>query len=117
MANMGYHWGVAGQYGTGNRPRIDFIHCRADDVETMNLEMADADLLLLMPPSEPLERGPLKLARWRMQRRAYSFVIQRLRQRGISLRREPWQAIDEEDVPTCFAAPYVHWAWLSLPDD
>ena len=39
MEALGFHWGVAGQYGTGNRPRVDFAHVRADDVEAFLLRI------------------------------------------------------------------------------
>ena len=44
---MGFAWGVPGQFGTGNRQRIDLNHVRADDAETLAKALADADLLLL----------------------------------------------------------------------
>ena len=103
MEELGFHWGVAGQYGTGNRPRVDFLHVRADDVETFNLELADTDLLLLHSPSRGrLEKDVVERARWRAQRRTFSFVLERLKQQQIVLRREGERNSSEG----------VHWAWM-----
>ena len=103
MSALGYNYGgVPGQYGTGNRPRVDFMHVKADDIESFNLELLDCDLLLLHTPSERLEDARLESARWRLQRRAYSLIVGRLRQRGLRLRR------DSSGV-----ANGVHWAWTA----
>ena len=100
MEALGFQFGgVAGQYGTGNRPRVDFVHVRADDTEAFNLELADCDLLLLHTPSERLSDERLESARWRLQRRAYTFVVRRLRQDGLRLQRDS-------------GGVRVHWAWL-----
>ena len=114
MAAMGYHWGVPGQYSEGNRPRIDFVHCRADDIETLNLELADSDLLLLRPPAQPIVDRNLERARWRMQRQMYSLVLDRLKARGVPLQRDRRRANGNgdgaDDDP---GAGVVHWAWLA----
>lgn len=100
MERLGFAFGgVAGQYGLGNRQRIDFKHVRADDVEQLSLALADADVLLLHTPQKRLAE-PLQRARWRLQRRAFSFVVNRLRADDVSLARDD-------------ARPRLHWAWLA----
>jgi len=101
MEALGFAFGgVAGQYGTGNRPRIDFRYVRADDVETLSLALADADVLLLQTPAVRLANVPLERARFRLQRRAYAYIVRRLRARQIVLRRDD-------------STPRLHWAWLA----
>jgi hypothetical protein len=115
MAAMGYHWGVPGQYSEGNRPRIDFVHMRADDIETLNLELADSDLLLMRPPAQPIVDRALNTARWRMQRQMYGLVLDRLKQRGVPLQRDRRRADanGEGADETESSVGVVHWAWLA----
>jgi len=99
MEVLGYSFGgVAGQYGTGNRPRIEFQHVRADDVETLSLALADADVLLVQVPAKKLS-VPLERARFRLQQRAFGHVLRRLRSRRIALRRDD-------------TTHRLRWAWL-----
>ncbi len=127
MAAMGFAWGTPGQYGTGNRQRIDFKHVRADDVETLTLALTDADLLLLHTPrgtrqaskresagdltgaAEPVVPAGLPLplgerrARFSMHRLTFSFVLRRLRDLHQPLHRDS-------------QGGSVRWAWLRSDD-
>jgi hypothetical protein len=106
MQDLGFQYGgVAGQYGTGNRPRIDFVHVRADDVEMLALALTDADLLLLHTPRVALEDPRLAAARWRLQRMAFGYVLRRLRAGGMRLYKERGGV-----------ASHVRWAWLGKAD-
>ena len=99
MEQLGFAFGgVAGQYGTGNRPRVSFQHVRADDVEQLSLALADADVLFVHTPEKRLA-PQLERARFRLQRRAFSFVLRRLDARQIELRRDDGTA-------------RLRWAWL-----
>ena len=103
MQELGFQYnGVAGQYGTGNRPRVDFQSVRCDDHESLALALHDADVLLVHAPSTRLSDAQLDSVRWRLQRRAYSYCVRRLRSSGLRLRR------DEVD-----GARNVHSCWLS----
>ena len=102
MEALGFAFGgVAGQYGMGNRPRVDFQNVRADDVEALSLAIADHDVLLLQCPSVPLA-DELERARFRLQRRAFKHVILRLRASDVALRRD-------------HSTRRLHWAWLHQP--
>ena len=102
MEELGFAFGgVAGQYGTGNRPRIEFQYVRADDVETLSLALSDADVLLLSTPELRLADASLERARFRLQRRALGFVVRRLRADRIVLRRDE-------------GTPRLRWAWLEV---
>ena len=99
MESLGFaSGGVAGQYGIGNRPRVEFKHVRADDVETLSLVLADADLLFVHPPACRLA-PQLQRARFRLQRRMFTFLRRRLDAQQITLRRDDF-------------APRLRWAWL-----
>ena len=122
MAALGFSWGTAGQYGTGNRQRLTFCQIRADDVEALNMALSDADLLLLQTASETpgcVSDGnasvdvdgagaasaavtmPLgeRRARFAMLRATYSFVLRRL------------QRFDQPLVRDSHGGG-VRWAWL-----
>ena len=100
MERLGFAFGgVSGQYGLGNRQRIDFVHVRADDVEQISLALADADVLLVHTPAVRLA-APLEAARWRLQRIAFGNIIRRLRADGIALARDEVVA-------------RLHCAWLT----
>ena len=102
MEDMGFAFGgVAGQYGTGNRPRVSFKYVRADDVESLSLALADADVLLLQTPTTRLAPA-FEQARFRLQRRTFGFVVRRLRARQIALRRDD-----------TFDTTRLRWAWLA----
>ena len=119
MAALGFAWGTPGQYGTGNRQRVDVKHVRADDGEALTLAMVDADLLIVHAPSGRALAGVSasgadgeaaapsadltvgeRRARFAMLRETYSFVIRRLRQDSCRLRRDS-------------LADDVRWAWLA----
>eukprot|EP00966_Prymnesium_polylepis_P002668 61287-Prymnesium_polylepis.3 len=101
MEALGFAYGsVSGQYGTGNRPRVSFAHVRCDDVETLNLALADCDLLLLHGPALQLPDAALDGVRTRMQRRALRHVLGRLSDRGVPLHRD--------------ASKRLRWAWLRV---
>ena len=103
MEALGFAFGgVAGQYGTGNRPRVDFRYVRADDVEQLSLALADFDVLLLHTPGSRLSPASLDAARFRLQRKALSFVVRRLQARDVPLVRDT-------------TAPRLRWAWLASP--
>ena len=102
METLGFSFGTPGQYGMGNRPRVDFKHCRADDVETLALALSDADLLLMdVGPLEDALVGDAALssARFTMQRGLFSLVLRRLRAAGQALNRDAHRT-------------GVRWAWL-----
>ena len=99
MEALGFAFGgVAGQYGTGNRPRVDFKHVRADDVEQLSLALTDADVLFVHTPEKRLA-PQFERARFRLQRRTFSFVLRRLDAQQVELRRDG-------------LTPRLRWAWL-----
>lgn len=119
MEEMGFHWGIPGIYGTGTRARVDFVHCRADDVELLALELADTDLLLVLTPTQRLDDDRLERARWRVQRRTYGYVVRKLRRSGVRLsrgesRRKPG---DSGDRAGGVGIIEHRWAWLSDASD
>lgn len=103
MESLGFAFGgVSGQYGSGNRQRVDFVHVRADDVESLSLELTDSHVLFVHTPAKPLAPA-LEKARFRLQRRAFSFVLRRLEAQKIALRRDE-------------LTPRLRWAWLAPVD-
>lgn len=99
MEALGFAFGgVAGQYGLGNRPRIEFQHVRADDVEALSLALADADVLFVHTPADRLAPS-LERARFRLQRRMFTFLLHGLKAQQIVLRHDDF-------------TPRLRWAWL-----
>ena len=71
-----------------------------EDPVLARVALADADVLLLQTPAVRLANVPLERARFRLQRRAYAYIVRRLRARQIVLRRDD-------------STPRLHWAWLA----